>query len=294
MTSIDLWPLFQASPASFLASITFIMASVCLFIHTRMAVSCLAISFCSALYAARVTPLGGFILVMIALGMYAAKKINTRGLTSLLIVIGIGLIYLFESHLVPGFNNWQLLDSVTLTEKATPFTLNMNFDVPYFGMLLALFLCPPLTQKTDYLHLIKQCLPILISGSLVACGLAFMFGYVKFEPKFSSFTVIWSIHNLLIVSVIEEIIFREWLQKQTTHVLSFLPGASWLGIFISSLVFGFFHLYGGWTYALLATVMSLHYGYALQKTNRLQGAILIHFGVNLIHFIGFTYPALHA
>ncbi len=42
----------------------------------------------------------------------------------------------------------------------------------------------------------------------------------------------------------------------------------------------------------LATIAGLFYGYAYWKTNRLEASILVHFGLNLIHFVAFSYPAL--
>jgi len=43
---------------------------------------------------------------------------------------------------------------------------------------------------------------------------------------------------------------------------------------------------------VLAAVAGIVYGYAYEKTQRIEASILCHFGVNIIHFIFFTYPAL--
>jgi membrane protease YdiL (CAAX protease family) len=45
-------------------------------------------------------------------------------------------------------------------------------------------------------------------------------------------------------------------------------------------------------YVVLSTVAGLFYGYAFWKTDRIQSSILVHFSVNLVHFLFFSYPAL--
>ena len=65
--------------------------------------------------------------------------------------------------------------------------------------------------------------------------------------------------------------------------------SSWI---IASILFGLAHLPGGWVYACFAAVAGLFYGYAYLKTQNIEASIIVHFAVNAIHFLAFTYPSL--
>ena len=41
---------------------------------------------------------------------------------------------------------------------------------------------------------------------------------------------------------------------------------------------------------IFAFIAGIGYGYAYQKSWKIETAILVHFGVNITHFIFFTYP----
>lgn len=60
---------------------------------------------------------------------------------------------------------------------------------------------------------------------------------------------------------------------------------------LSSLLFGLAHFKAGLAYMIFASIAGAFYGLTYQKTRRILCSILVHFGVNLIHLIFFTYPA---
>lgn len=63
-------------------------------------------------------------------------------------------------------------------------------------------------------------------------------------------------------------------------------------VMTTSFVFGLTHYKGGETFIFLSSLAGIAYGYAYLKSQRLEGSILIHFLVNLIHIIFFSYPSL--
>jgi membrane protease YdiL (CAAX protease family) len=77
---------------------------------------------------------------------------------------------------------------------------------------------------------------------------------------------------------VEETLFRGLLQ-------------TWIGWIPASILFGLGHLGGGWKLALLSLIAGLLYGRSYLK-GRIESAILLHFSVNLLHFLLFTYPWL--
>lgn len=66
----------------------------------------------------------------------------------------------------------------------------------------------------------------------------------------------------------------------------------WLAITVSSVLFGLAHFAGGVSYVVLATIAGVGYSLAYARTRRIESAVVTHFGVNAVHFFGFTYPHL--
>lgn len=65
-------------------------------------------------------------------------------------------------------------------------------------------------------------------------------------------------------------------------------------VILVGVLFGLAHVGGGYTYAMLATVAGIGYGYAYYRSGRIETAILTHFLLNAVHAVFFTYPALKA
>lgn len=57
-----------------------------------------------------------------------------------------------------------------------------------------------------------------------------------------------------------------------------------------AILFGLAHIEGGFTYVVLATIAGTLYGYAYHKAQRIEPAIICHFGVNTFHFLFLAYP----
>ncbi len=63
-------------------------------------------------------------------------------------------------------------------------------------------------------------------------------------------------------------------------------------LLICAILFGLAHAGGGVWYVLLATVAGLGYGLVYHRTQRIELSILLHFALNSIHILFFSYPAL--
>ena len=57
-------------------------------------------------------------------------------------------------------------------------------------------------------------------------------------------------------------------------------------------LFGLAHAGGGVMWMLVATLAGFGYAAVYARTRTIEGAILVHFAVNAVHFLFFTYPAL--
>ena len=60
---------------------------------------------------------------------------------------------------------------------------------------------------------------------------------------------------------------------------------------LASILFGLAHAPAGWQWMLLAGLAGVGYGLAY-RFGGLGAAIATHFGLNVLHFLFFTYPML--
>ncbi|MER2490413.1 CPBP family intramembrane glutamic endopeptidase [Catenovulum sediminis] len=207
-------------------------------------------------------------------------------------------------HIVPGFNNFEILDSVTLSENSVTYSLYLNYD----KLLAALYLSLLLPSIPSIRHTIKDnpnkfyasLLMTFFTLSTVVFLLALKLSIIDFAPKIPTFWIEWILINLIITCFAEELLFRGFIQQKIKHALfqtqfqthKFQAQSSVIAITISSLLFGLAHIPAGAAYAILACALSLFYGYAFNKTQNILLPVLLHFTFNLLHFLFFSYPYL--
>lgn len=90
-----------------------------------------------------------------------------------------------------------------------------------------------------------------------------------------------------LVSLTEELLFRGYIQGGLQRLL----GHESLALFAAALLFGLAHLGAGWQWFCLASLAGIGYGLAYRRGG-LMAAVLCHFGLNFVHFAGFSYPML--
>jgi len=264
-------------------------------------------------------PLGSVALAGLALGLAGYAGIITFSATALLLLQAALALWLSSAsaprrfsaggwvllvllalatalHWLPGIRNPLLLDAQQLTPDAVPYTLYANFDKGWAGFCLLLALWPTQQQGQLWQRYRRGFWPVLPLTVLAALGLALGFGLVIPALKWPEFWLSFVACNLLLTCVAEEALFRGVLQRPLRDTL-LQRGvsediAAWCAIALVSGLFGLAHLAGGWAYAGVAAVASLGYGFAYQRSGRIEVAVLSHFAVNLLHFGLLTYPML--
>lgn len=194
---------------------------------------------------------------------------------------------LLSLHLLPGFDNWQLLDQIQLSEQSRPFSLFLNLDKP-LAFFLMLLLLPDLTGRytLNFAATIKLiCISLLAVAAMSL--LALWAGFVDVEWKLPGWWWMFALNNLLFTCVVEEAFFRGYLQRLFTDKLG-----AFAAIVLVAVLFGLAHLAGGWLYALLATLAAIFYGYLYWRSGSLLVAVAGHFLLNIVHLFALTYPAL--
>lgn len=196
-------------------------------------------------------------------------------------------------HLIPGFVNPAVIRDAVLAPDAVPYTQYLNFDKG-LGALMLLLASPrwrPMRRRAELGVAVTATVPWLLATLIVVMAASLVAGYVRLEPRLPHLLWLWAPVNLLVTCVSEEAFFRGFVQRVVHEQTGGRSGAV-LAAVVSAASFGVAHITGGWTYVALATVAGLGYAIVYQRTGRLEMAILTHFSVNLVHFVGFTYPAL--
>ncbi|RMO88749.1 CAAX amino terminal protease protein [Pseudomonas syringae pv. philadelphi] len=204
----------------------------------------------------------------------------------LFIMTGLAL----ATHLLPGFNNANVIDNARFTADAAAFSMYLNLDKPLIGFWL-LLACPWILPRTDVNQSLKVGLLALIATSVVCMTAAASLGSVAWAPKWPAQSILWWVNNLLLVTLTEELFFRAYLQGSLQRLFAGWKFATPMAIAITASLFGLSHIGAGWEWMLLAGLAGVGYGTAF-RFGGLPSAVICHFGLNAVHFGLFTYPML--
>jgi membrane protease YdiL (CAAX protease family) len=216
-----------------------------------------------------------------------SKNHNRRLQASLVIaVISIALV----AHKIPGFHNILFYKDVHISNISALYSAYINFDKPFL-MLLLTYCYARNNIWQNPLNLLYQSLLIGIIASGVLLAPALLSGYLKFDPKIPEIFWGWGVLNIITI-VSEEALFRGFIQNALNEVFSSskIKYHSVLSLIIASALFALMHHQGGTIYVALSFIAGLFYGYALILTKRIEASIIVHFTVNLVHILFFTYP----
>ena len=296
MPTGSLFLVFAQHPIKLLAFFSLAMAFASCWIRKTAWVwgSFLAISLICALESTTISPIGllpiGFLALLI-LGL----QFPLEGLSRFLLVATAFLISSgFFFHLFPGFINWKLFSSVTLSPESTPYNLWLNYDKPFAGFFILFLLLPTLSSCLEWRACLRSSLPFILGSILLLLWIGMGSHLIAFDPKLPAYSLFWIFINLFFAVIPEESLFRGLLQKELFRWLGGGLKAHIGCVLISSIMFTLFHLIWVANLPFLALVFTagIAYGAIYQYTQKIESAILCHFAVNSAHFFLFTYPAL--
>lgn len=248
----------------------------------------------SGLVFGRLELVGALWIGLYGLLAFILSKPSIPFITKIFVTIGLFIMSLgFMSHILPGFHNLIFFDSVHFSEKSSSFSMYLNLDKPFVGIFLLIFLgIPKTTDYREFLLHFKRVFKIYAVLLFVILIPAIATRYLMWDPKLPRFTWVWMVNNLLVVCVAEEVFFRGLIQYRLAGLLKKFRLGGWIAIIASSILFGLAHFKGGLPYVALSTLAGIFYGYAFYISHRIESAILVHFLLNLTHFLLFTYPAM--
>ncbi|MDO7896785.1 CPBP family intramembrane glutamic endopeptidase [Pseudomonas citrulli] len=193
-------------------------------------------------------------------------------------------------HWMPGFFNGRAIAPQRLTDDAARFAMYLNQDKPLIGFWL-LLACPWIVGRRSLRLAVYATALGLGLSAVLALGGALLLGMIHWAPKWPDQAWIWLANNLLLVTLVEEALFRGYIQGGLGRRFRHLPYGDNLALLLASLLFGLVHAGAGWQWVLLSGLAGIGYGLAY-RFGGLGAAIATHFLLNLLHFALFTYPML--
>lgn len=201
-------------------------------------------------------------------------------------------------HLVPGIHNPLVLDGVRWRPGDAPYSLRASFDKGCAALLLLATVVPRCPSPPPTQSLGAPVGVAALLSTVTALGLGWAWGLTEpaqgwpAVPGQPQAVATFLALNLLVTCLAEEAFFRGLLQSA---LMKRWGGRGAVGrvaaIALPATLFGLVHLGGGLRMVALAAIVGLGSGWAFARTRRIEAAVLVHFTVNAVHLLAFTYPA---
>lgn len=236
--------------------------------------------------------IGGFSLFTYSalVYVYFYKPSFNFGVRLLLFALLMAFTMAFFMHKIPGLYNYLALQAVQASAASSVFSMYLNLDKTMPAIVLFAMSGLLLKEKGMDSESIQATMAISAVCVVVLMTLSLLSGFVLLDVKFPQFFVIWALNNLFFVCFAEEVFFRGIVQNGLAEWLARFSKSPFIPIVLTALLFGVTHFAGGPIYMFLASIGGFFYGYAYYRTGRILSAMLVHFSLNLVHFLFFSYP----
>ena len=195
--------------------------------------------------------------------------------------------------LLPGFHRVVLVEPQVISPGAAPYGISVGFPKVATGIIILGLVNPLLVRSWRELgRVLASAFPIYIATAVIGMVVVVAMGYSSFAPKWTTLFLWFLPVNLFFTCMSEEAFFRGFVQHELSRVGSRRALASGIALAVAAILFGLVHFGGGVQYILAATVAGLGYGWAFLRTQRIEAAMAVHFGLNATHFLFFVYPRL--
>lgn len=223
--------------------------------------------------------LSGLALIVVLAVLWSTYVRKKNAFLYLLII---AVSYGFIFHLFPGFT-------------PTPITphFQLSFDKSMLGLFPLALVVPLAKHIHDWQKVIKGlvfgCIGIVLLALLAVSSAA-----IGWEYELPTFPLLRYAHNLILVAIPEEALFRGFIQRQLAKYLKNTKRGKAIALIITAILFTFAHLYWAPSLDILAFVFlaGLLYGGVYLFSEKIESAILCHFLLNAVHMSCFSYHAM--
>jgi membrane protease YdiL (CAAX protease family) len=189
-------------------------------------------------------------------------------------------------NLLPGMGSFSLSPFSDSTNIGTQFHFNVGKSL--LAILLVSFIAETFSLKYS-----KWLWPALLAPCVLIV-IALLFG-VPFSPKPIEAILTFSLANLFITCIAEEIFFRKLIQDGIERLVPQTINPGVISVVVTSLLFCLAHLFSGLTNAssifiFLFIASSVTYSLVYYYSRRIELSIACHFMLNLAHFSLLPHP----
>lgn len=224
--------------------------------------------------------------LVVRMSMLRLQRWRAFAVNTLVVITAV----LAAAHIAPGFSSFTILENTRLSNETGWSSLRFSADKPSIGLFLLLANRDCLCRSfAEFARVLRKSVFAIILGCVSVYFISMQIGFIELDITFSWLILIWFIRNLMFTVIAEEALFRGFLQPRIETALD-TRTSPYQAMFITAILFGSVHLYGGWQYGLVATIAGVLYGYVFMKTGRLELAIGAHIALNTGHLLFFSYP----
>ncbi|MES2211609.1 MAG: CPBP family intramembrane glutamic endopeptidase [Pseudomonadota bacterium] len=201
-------------------------------------------------------------------------------------------------NLIPGFEPWIIGQNLQLSQRAIPFTHVVAYQ---YGVLVVCILgsgaVPILKRKIDWVLMLRQHLWIAVIACVSLGAITWSTNYVGWDFTWTPYFYLWAFTNFFFICAGEEAVFRGLIHSHLQKHLGRWKGhhinpGEWLALFIATGLYVLRHAYEGELIMLFTGVAGLFISYAYMRYRSVEGAMFVHFAINSIQFLAFTYPVV--
>lgn len=271
-----------------------------LWLHRAVWIAALTLAVATGYYTGALVGLAGLWIAIAALLAWLYARTRARATTigghilrwSLALGFLLYAIALFLPAL-PGFVRVVLVAPQALSPGAEPYGISVGFPKVVAGILILGIINPMVARSwTELRTVLARAMPVLLFTTVCVSVFALAAGYTAFAPHWSELFLLWAPINLFFTCLAEEALFRGFVQHELAKSRAQSGWMPVLALVIAAVLFGLAHFKGGAIYVTAGIIAGLGYGWACQRTQRIEAAMAVHFGVNAVHFLLFVYPRL--
>jgi hypothetical protein len=209
-----------------------------------------------------------------------------------LLLFSYALVMAVAPALLGGFVRIELVPAQVLSPGAAPYAVAVGFPKVVTGILILGIVNPALLARQQLGRTLALAAPVLLVTFVATALCALALGYTAFAPKWHELFLLWAPVNLFFTCLSEEAFFRGFIQHELARVRSRSTRVAVGALVVAAVLFGLAHFGGGGAYVFAGIIAGLGYGWAFLRTQRIEAAMAVHFGVNALHFLLFVYPRL--
>lgn len=271
----------------------FSIASIWLFKERRITYVSSALAILSAYLSKSINSEATLVIAVYFMACFLFFKIEVSNWAKLILWLIIFCLATFMMQgIFLGFKDWKILINETVSADAASYTLNLDIAAAFTGLGLLLFGFKNIKKKKIFIDALTKSAPTMILCLVVIMISALTVGIVKFEPKIPNFLLTWMLINLFVYSVSQEMVFRYFLLGSLLDILEGYRFAGLFSMIISSAIYLTYLMPMTLGYSVAAFIASMFFSYVFVKTRKIEMSIILHFMLNLMHILLFTYPML--